>query len=445
MKTEKKSDRYTNANPIIMEILLITSQYPYNCGDVVFIKPEMPFLSRAFDKVHVMYTDSNAVSYNKIDVPANVAIIPPPLHDLRGTGKKYRRSRTLFISFFHPFKIVYIFMMELWSLLVHKKICTQTFKTAMNYILDANFYMVYLKKYLHENPEIRMIYTYWFERKTFAFLIYKKYFNKHIKCITRAHGYDLYEFQLDNNYQPYKRWMDKYIDSVFFVSKAGRDYYLNLFAGTIKNKYFISKLGIENKYKLKELNMNEYPEGLLNIVSCSYIIPRKRIHIIIMALSSIKTIPINWIHIGDGNERNNIENLALQLLGNNNNIKYNFLGHFDNDSIKEYYYNNNFDCFISTTEAEGGNPVSMMEAISFGIPIIASNVGGIPEVVNKDTGILLDPDNCVEELASALHRFSSMTSTEKQTLRKSCRKYWEDNYMAEKQYSVFVDNLKNIF
>lgn len=36
-----------------------------------------------------------------------------------------------------------------------------------------------------------------------------------------------------------------------------------------------------------------------------------------------------------------------------------------------------------------GIPVSIMEAISFGIPIIATNVGGNAEIVNDETGVLI--------------------------------------------------------
>ena len=426
-----------------MELLLITSQYPYNYGDVAFIRPEMPFLSRAFDKVHVMYTDSDAVPYKKIDVPANVVVISPSTN-CNCNRKRFKRARTLFISLFHPFRIIYIFLIELWSLLIYKKICIQTMKIAMNYILDVNSYMVYLKKYLHENHKIKMIYTYWFERKTFAALIYKKYFNKHIKCITRTHRYDLYELSQENNYQPYKRWMDRHIDRIFFVSKAGQDYYLSLFAGSHKDKYLLSKLGIENPYALKDTDNYPSSNECLNIVSCSYMVPVKRIHLIIETLAKISDIMIKWVHIGDGKERDLLEKVAQRLFRDKNNIHYNFVGHLDNYLVKKFYHDNHFDCFVSTTESEG-LPVSMMEAISFGIPVIASNVGGISEIVNNDTGILLDPDNCVEELTSALHRFYSMSNTEKQTLRKSCRKYWEDNYMAEKQYSLFVENLKKLF
>jgi glycosyltransferase involved in cell wall biosynthesis len=236
--------------------------------------------------------------------------------------------------------------------------------------------------------------------------------------------------------------LDKHVERIFFASKAGLDYYLSVFAGPYKHKYILARLGTENTYTLQDNNKSA--NRLLNIVSCAYMVPLKRIQLIVKALSEINDITIHWVHIGDGPERNNLENTAKDLLDKNTNITYDFIGHLDNNSLKKYYYDNYFDCFVSTTKTEGGNPVSMMEALSFGIPVIATNVGGVPELVNSDTGILLDSENCVEELINALHRFTIMTNTEKETLRRSCRKYWENNYRAETQYRKFVKCLKEL-
>ena len=49
---------------------------------------------------------------------------------------------------------------------------------------------------------------------------------------------------------------------------------------------------------------------------------------------------------------------------------------------------NDFDLFVNMSLSEG-IPVSIMEAISFGIPIIATNVGGNAEIVNDETGVLI--------------------------------------------------------
>ncbi|NCO54621.1 MAG: glycosyltransferase, partial [Bacteroidetes bacterium] len=49
------------------------------------------------------------------------------------------------------------------------------------------------------------------------------------------------------------------------------------------------------------------------------------------------------------------------------------------------------DLFINVSESEG-IPVSIMEALSAGIPVIATNVGGTNEIVNNDVGFLIDKE-----------------------------------------------------
>lgn len=59
------------------------------------------------------------------------------------------------------------------------------------------------------------------------------------------------------------------------------------------------------------------------------------------------------------------------------------------------------DIFVLASHSEGF-PVSILEAMSMGIPVVASNVGGIPELVeDRVTGILVEP-NCSEKLADAI-------------------------------------------
>lgn len=45
--------------------------------------------------------------------------------------------------------------------------------------------------------------------------------------------------------------------------------------------------------------------------------------------------------------------------------------------------------------------VVYIEAMASGLPIVATNVSGIPEIVNKDTGILVPPKN-IDALAEAI-------------------------------------------
>lgn len=62
------------------------------------------------------------------------------------------------------------------------------------------------------------------------------------------------------------------------------------------------------------------------------------------------------------------------------------------------------DVLVHPSLAEG-TPNSIIEAMSFGLPVIASAVGGVPEVVSEDTGILVPPGDEVA-LAEAMHRLA---------------------------------------
>jgi glycosyltransferase involved in cell wall biosynthesis len=261
-----------------------------------------------------------------------------------------------------------------------------------------------------------------------------------IKCVTRTHGFDLYEFRSTQHYQPYKSWMDKRIDKVFFISKHGYDYYLNTFAECDFKKYSLSYLGIFNNYSL---NQKRQIQNRFVLLSCSYIVPVKRIHLIVKSLAEINDCSIHWIHIGDGVERDTIIFLAHDLLHDKKNISYEFKGFMTNDEVMQFYSEHYFDCFISTSESEG-LPVSMMEAISFGIPIIATNVGGVSELVNKDTGILLDPNGDILAIKKAIVDFYNFSEDTKMAIRKAARRLWEAKFNAEVNYAGFSDDLLRI-
>jgi glycosyltransferase involved in cell wall biosynthesis len=63
-----------------------------------------------------------------------------------------------------------------------------------------------------------------------------------------------------------------------------------------------------------------------------------------------------------------------------------------------------FSVFALPSLAEG-TPVSMLEAMACGLPVVASRVGGIPEVVDEDVQGLLVPVGDVDALTAALARY----------------------------------------
>jgi len=98
-----------------------------------------------------------------------------------------------------------------------------------------------------------------------------------------------------------------------------------------------------------------------------------------------------------------------RILDGRDNVDYKFLGRLDHVEVFSYFKNNPVDVLINTSSSEG-LPVSIMEAMSFGIPIIATDVGGTSEPVTDKTGILIPGDCSPEDVSEALNSISKKSS-----------------------------------
>lgn len=102
-----------------------------------------------------------------------------------------------------------------------------------------------------------------------------------------------------------------------------------------------------------------------------------------------------WL-VGDGELRPQMEQLA-QELGIADRVRFWGI----RADVPELL--NAADIFTLPSKYEG-NPMSIMEAMAAGLPVVATAVGGIPELVDQDISGVLIPPNSVESLACALQR-----------------------------------------
>ena len=101
------------------------------------------------------------------------------------------------------------------------------------------------------------------------------------------------------------------------------------------------------------------------------------------------------ILVGDGAERASLEALASQLKLDH----VTFIG--STNDVRTYLQQADF--FVLPSRAEG-IPNAMLEAMACGLPVVASRVGGIPDVVQHGESGLLVPPEDVPALAGAISR-----------------------------------------
>jgi glycosyltransferase involved in cell wall biosynthesis len=162
----------------------------------------------------------------------------------------------------------------------------------------------------------------------------------------------------------------------------------------------------------------------LIIGTASRLVPVKGHDTLLRAISTLKARhkDIRLIIVGDGPLRGKLERLIQELELKDEVI---LTGHSDNIYVEL----RKMDIFALPSIHEG-IPMVLLEAMALSLPIVASRVGGIPEVICHDeSGILIEPGNA-DALASAL-TILARDRTYARRLGKAARKKVEENFSAE--------------
>lgn len=235
------------------------------------------------------------------------------------------------------------------------------------------------------------------------------------KIAVKMHGFDLY-LERNNGYIPFRNMMLTKADLLLAISENGITFLKECY-NQPQQKVMLSRLGTVSMGLAKPGSGKS-----IHLVSCFGIIGVKRMDRIIDSLRLINDFPIRWTHIGAGPLINEMEAAASSLPPN---IEVRFIGKLTPAEVLQYYLENETDLFINTSESEGV-PVSIMEAFSAGIPVIATAVGGTSEIVDDSVGKLLSSSPTNEEIAQAIREFHQLSDSQKTILRqKAFQRYAE--------------------
>ena len=167
----------------------------------------------------------------------------------------------------------------------------------------------------------------------------------------------------------------------------------------ITSGIYLSEFGNADKHAIAKLR-DQYSKPI--IVSVGILRINKGFEYLIEAFKEVKEKfnTVILLIIGDGPDRSKLETQSKNTAG------IYFLGRQEHDKVIEYLKAADFFVLtsISTSNDREGTPTSIMEAMAAGLPVVATKIGGNPQLIgNNKNGFLVDPEN-YSEIAQAIFK-----------------------------------------
>ena len=276
------------------------------------------------------------------------------------------------------------------------------------------------------------LYSYWMNLDAYVAALVKQELQKRniaCKLIVRGHRVDIYEYADATQYIPMRQFIFSAADKLCPICDDGYRYLVDTYS-VPTDKMSVQRLGTDDQGLRISARSDTF-----TIFSCAWMRKVKRLDRLAMALEQID-FPVRWIHAGDGEEYENVK----RILQENQNplFSWELLGAKTNEEVYDLYRTRDINCFINVSESEGV-PVSIMEAMSFGKIIIATDVGGSSEIVlNAQNGLVLPKDFSQEELIEAVNTIRNLPSDAYNKMSHKSREIWEQRCSAEHNYREFA-------
>lgn len=306
------------------------------------------------------------------------------------------------------------------------------FSSNYNFVIGVKSIFWFLRLDLSHFSKGSNIHAQFATQAAIVSLLIKKYFNDSPKFSFTFHAYDIY---FKNN------WFNILVNNshkAFSISQYNI-IYVKKYCNTV-DKIILSRLGvfIPEMAKLEPTNNIKFTLGLI-----SWFVEKKGIKYLLQSFAAFNKkgyTNIKLILAGDGPLKEEILSF-IDAHNLNDSIKY--IGKIKGKEKEKFF--KSIDAFIlpaiSLTNDQDGIPVVLMEAISYGIPIISTKVSGIPEIcINNYNGLLIEekrPDilyHAIKELIDCkekTYKFSinslNLAKTEYNIKTNSLRKL---NYMS---------------
>lgn len=185
--------------------------------------------------------------------------------------------------------------------------------------------------------------------------------------------------------------------------------------------------------------MEHHPKKRLIHISNLSKVP-KNMHLIIDALNELakERNDFEFIIIGTGPDEvemlHKVNNSPLKKLTK-------FKGELPMEKVAEELRNSDVLLLFSLFENQ---PCVILEAFASGIPVISSDVGGIPEIVPSEMGSLVPSKNLQEFTAAIRNYLNGNNSFSKNLIRSHAEKLYSQKVVGQQFYELYASILKDV-
>jgi glycosyltransferase involved in cell wall biosynthesis len=162
----------------------------------------------------------------------------------------------------------------------------------------------------------------------------------------------------------------------------------------VRNAWTGAEAGLDRQESRRLLDV---PEGMFHLGWVGRLEREKGLDVMLDALTRIADLNPLLSVVGDGRERD-----RLREYSSKNNLDGSVRWHGAVPEASRFF--TSFDCFVNSSRTEG-TPMVVFEAMAAGAPIVATSVGGVPDVVSVSEALLVPPEdpNALAEAIRAVH------------------------------------------
>lgn len=191
------------------------------------------------------------------------------------------------------------------------------------------------------------------------------------------------------------------------ISEYNKKYVLETYGNQYDSKINIIHCGVDPRMKNSTVE-SEMADNVIQFLGVGQLNRRKGFHVLIPALRILKDRGLRFecTIVGDGEQRQVIADL---IESNEVGDYVKLAGALLHEDVERCLSKTDvfvLPCVISEDGWRDGIPVALMEAMYFEIPVVSTNILGLPELIENEVGGLLVPAGDEDALADALERLA---------------------------------------